>query len=67
MVRAAGGLAAAVAAAVAGELERVGLSDWPADLAELPRTVERSSGAHTVRGFPALGITGLAGLRVAFE
>ncbi|SHH53284.1 ATP-dependent helicase HrpA [Jatrophihabitans endophyticus] len=45
---------AAVAAAVAGELERGGLTAWPADLAELPRSVERSSGAHTVRGFPAL-------------
>ncbi|MGI8679253.1 MAG: ATP-dependent RNA helicase HrpA [Jatrophihabitans sp.] len=45
---------AAVAAAVAGELERVDLTDWPSDLAELPRTVERTSGAHTVRGFPAL-------------
>ena len=45
---------AAVAAAVAGDLERTGLSAWPADLAELPRRVERSSGAHTVRGFPTL-------------
>jgi ATP-dependent helicase HrpA len=44
----------AVAAAVAGELERAGLRDWPAELAELPRQVERTSGAHTVRGFPAL-------------
>ena len=45
---------AAVSAAVAGDLERAGLTDWPADLTELPRSVERSSGAHTVRGFPAL-------------
>ena len=27
---------------------------WPDDLDELPRTVERISGGHTVRGFPAL-------------
>jgi ATP-dependent helicase HrpA len=45
---------AAVAAAVAGELERTGLRGWPADLAELPRMVERRSGEHLVRGFPAL-------------
>jgi ATP-dependent helicase HrpA len=44
----------AVAAVVAGELERTGLRDWPADLAELPRQVERTSGGHTVRGYPAL-------------
>ncbi|MEO9139226.1 MAG: ATP-dependent RNA helicase HrpA [Jatrophihabitans sp.] len=45
---------AAVAAAVAGELERSGLTEWPADLVELPRSVERTSGAHTVHGYPAL-------------
>jgi ATP-dependent helicase HrpA len=45
---------AAVAAAVAGELERIGLRDWPDDMDELPRTIERSSAGHTVRGFPAL-------------
>ncbi|HEX3336357.1 MAG TPA: ATP-dependent RNA helicase HrpA [Jatrophihabitans sp.] len=45
---------AAVAAAVAGELERSGLRAWPDELIELPTTVERTSGAHTVRGFPAL-------------
>jgi ATP-dependent helicase HrpA len=44
----------AVAAAVAGELERTGLTAWPDDLAELPRRVERSSRGHTVQGFPAL-------------
>jgi ATP-dependent helicase HrpA len=44
---------AAVAAAVAGELERAGLHAWPEDLAVLPREVERSSGGHTVRGYPA--------------
>ena len=45
---------AAVAAAVAGELERDGLRAWPDDLAELPRVVERRSGEHVVRGYPAL-------------
>jgi ATP-dependent helicase HrpA len=49
---------AAVAAAVAGELERTGLRDWPNDLAELPRSVERRSGEHVVRGFPALVAAG---------
>ncbi len=44
----------AVAAAVAGELERTGMQAWPADLDELPRQVERSSGGHLVRAFPAL-------------
>jgi ATP-dependent helicase HrpA len=44
----------AVAEAVAGELERTGLRTWPDDLEELPRTVERTTGAHAVRGFPAL-------------
>jgi len=51
---------AAVAAAVAGEYERTGLRDWPADLPELPRTVERRSGEHAVRGFPALVDAGAA-------
>src|SRR6185437_211229 len=45
---------AAVAAAVAGELERSNLLTWPEDLPELPRLVERTSGDHTVRGYPAL-------------
>jgi ATP-dependent helicase HrpA len=44
----------AVAQAVAGELERSGLHAWPEDLDELPRVVERRSGEHVVRGFPAL-------------
>jgi ATP-dependent helicase HrpA len=44
----------AVAQAVAGELERTGLRAWPDDLNELPRTVQRSSGGHAVRGYPAL-------------
>jgi ATP-dependent helicase HrpA len=43
----------AVAQAVAGGLERSGLRGWPDDLDELPRTVERVSGGHAVRGFPA--------------
>ncbi len=57
---------AAVAAAVAGELERSGLRDWPADLAELPRRVERRRGEHTVRGHPALVAEpgGTVGVRV---
>ncbi|WP_375488714.1 ATP-dependent RNA helicase HrpA [uncultured Jatrophihabitans sp.] len=44
----------AVAAAVAGEIERHGLRDWPDDLDELPRTLARRSGTHEVRGYPAL-------------
>jgi ATP-dependent helicase HrpA len=43
----------AVAAAVADGLEQKGLRGWPEDLAELPRTVERVSAGHTVRGYPA--------------
>jgi ATP-dependent helicase HrpA len=43
----------AVAEAVADGLERRGLCGWPDDLDELPRTVERISDGHTVRGFPA--------------
>ena len=43
----------AVAEAVAEGLERSGLRGWPDDIDELPRTVERVSGGHTVRGFPA--------------
>ncbi len=49
---------AAVAAAVADELQRDGLRDWPPDLAELPPAVERRSGEHVVRGYPALVDTG---------
>jgi ATP-dependent helicase HrpA len=45
---------AAVADAVAGEWQRTGLTSWPDDLAELPRVVERRSGEHVVRGYPAL-------------
>jgi ATP-dependent helicase HrpA len=50
----------AVAGAVAGDLERTGLRIWPDDLDELPRTVERTTGGHTVRGFPALVDAGTA-------
>ena len=50
----------AVAEAVAGDLERTGLRTWPDDLDELPRSVERSTGGHPVRGFPALVDTGSA-------
>ncbi|MDT4960528.1 MAG: ATP-dependent helicase HrpA, partial [Pseudonocardiales bacterium] len=49
---------AAVVAAVADELERNGLRAWPDDLDELPKLVQRSSGGHTVRGYPALVDTG---------
>ncbi|MDT4909209.1 MAG: ATP-dependent helicase HrpA, partial [Pseudonocardiales bacterium] len=49
---------AAVVAAVADELERNGLRTWPDDLDELPKLVQRSSGGHTVRGYPALVDTG---------
>lgn len=48
----------AVAQAVAGQWQRTGLTSWPDDLAELPRTVEQLSGGHTVRGFPAFVDTG---------
>jgi ATP-dependent helicase HrpA len=50
----------AVAQAVAGELERQGLKAWPDGLDEIPRTVSRASGGHTVRGYPALVDTGSA-------
>jgi ATP-dependent helicase HrpA len=50
----------AVAGAVAGDLERTGLRLWPDDLDELPRTAERTTGSHTVRGFPALVDAGAA-------
>ena len=44
----------AVAEAVAGDLQRTGLRDWPDGIDELPRTVERSTGGPAVRGYPAL-------------
>lgn len=40
----------AVAHTVAAELERTGLRDWPGDLDELPRIVERTVQGRTVRG-----------------
>jgi ATP-dependent helicase HrpA len=43
----------AVADAVADGLQRTGLTTWPDDLDELPRTVERQVGGRTVRGYPA--------------
>ncbi len=58
--RLAGSARAAVADAVAGDLQRTGLTGWPEDLDELPRTVETSSGGHTVRGFPAFADVGSA-------
>ncbi len=55
----------AVAETVADGLERSGLRGWPDDIDELPRTVERVSGGHTVRGFPAYVDAGRAvGIRV---
>jgi ATP-dependent helicase HrpA len=50
----------AVAEAVAGGLERRGLRSWPDDIDELSRAVERVSGGHTVRGFPAFADRGSA-------
>ncbi|MDY6997449.1 MAG: ATP-dependent RNA helicase HrpA, partial [Actinomycetota bacterium] len=51
----------AVAATVAGDLERSGLRNWPDDLDELPRVVERVGAAgHAVRGYPALVDSGTA-------
>lgn len=50
----------AVAEAVADGLERSGLRGWPDDLDELPHTVERISGGHTVRGYPAFVDAGSA-------
>jgi ATP-dependent helicase HrpA len=43
----------AVAEVVADGLERSGLRGWSDDIDDLPRTVERVSGGHTVRGYPA--------------
>ena len=65
--RLAGTTRAAVAEAVAGELERRGLRSWPEDLDDLPRVVEAEStvpvrneagSGHVVRGYPALVDTG---------
>ena len=48
----------AVAEAVAGELERTGLRNWPDDLDELPRTVERSHRRACGAGLPGAGRRG---------
>ncbi|MDR3661751.1 MAG: ATP-dependent RNA helicase HrpA [Mycobacterium sp.] len=56
----AGSVRQAVAGAVAGDLQRTALRAWPAELDELPRSVESSAGGHTVRGFPAFIDTGAA-------
>jgi ATP-dependent helicase HrpA len=50
----------AVAGVVAGELQRSGLRDWPADLAEVPRIVEHVVSGRVVRGYPAFVDTGAA-------
>lgn len=50
----------AVAGAVAGELERRGLRDWPDDLLDVPRLVEREVAGRTVRGYPAFVDAGAA-------
>ncbi|WP_083417948.1 ATP-dependent RNA helicase HrpA [Pseudofrankia sp. BMG5.36] len=57
-------LTAAVSAA-GGSLERNGLTGW-GDLGTIPRTVERRSGRHVVRGYPTLVAepSGGAALRV---
>ncbi len=46
----------AVAEAVAGDLERRGMRNWPEDLDELPRSVQQDG----VRGYPGLVDTGSA-------
>jgi len=52
--RLAGQASRAVADAVAGDLQRKGLRDWPDDLLELPRTVQSDVSGHSVRGYPGL-------------
>jgi ATP-dependent helicase HrpA len=47
-------------AAVAGGTERSGLRNWPDDMGDLPRTVERTVGGHAVRGYPAFVDAGAA-------
>jgi ATP-dependent helicase HrpA len=44
---------AAVTESVGG-IERAGLTAWPADLDELPRSVSQYRSGHEVRGYPAL-------------
>ncbi|HSY15371.1 MAG TPA: DUF3418 domain-containing protein, partial [Jatrophihabitantaceae bacterium] len=50
---------ASIASALAPELERDGLRDWPADLVELPQVIERERDGHVVRGYPALTVDGI--------
>lgn len=50
----------AVAGVVAGELQRSGLRDWPADLEDLPQVVEHVVSGRVVRGYPAYVDTGTA-------
>ena len=56
--RLAGQASRAVTDAVAGELQRSGLCNWPDDLEELPRTVGSDVGGHSVRGYPGVVDTG---------
>jgi ATP-dependent helicase HrpA len=44
----------AVAEALGSDVQRSGLRAWPDDLDEVLRVVERVSGGHTVRAYPAL-------------
>ncbi|MBI2701242.1 MAG: ATP-dependent RNA helicase HrpA [Mycobacterium sp.] len=50
----------AVAHAVAGHLQKMGLRSWPEEIAELPRVVERVVDGRSVRGFPAFVDSGAA-------
>jgi ATP-dependent helicase HrpA len=50
----------AVAAVVAGDLERSGLRGWPDDLDELPRVIERTIDGRIVRAYPAFVDAGAA-------
>ncbi|WIM89081.1 ATP-dependent RNA helicase HrpA [Candidatus Mycobacterium wuenschmannii] len=50
----------AVATALASDVERKGLRDWPNELAELPRVIERVVDGRAVRGFPGFIDTGNA-------
>jgi ATP-dependent helicase HrpA len=50
----------AVAEVVGSDLQRTGLRSWPDDVDQVPRVVERVSGGHTVRAYPALVDSGTA-------
>jgi ATP-dependent helicase HrpA len=56
--RLAGPARAAVAQAVAADLQRTGLRTWPEDVEVIPRTVEHTINGHLVRGFPAFADAG---------